>query len=662
MPTRRAADDRRLVIDTRLPQVKVALAQLGSPGLRRVAGARRLSQPHAHWRSAIGAELVFWLVAVPVARAQDLAPVQPVPTTAAPAAAPAPESAQESKPGENYPLKVKGPAELVDLVVQRTLIGRWRNRADYDQFQFEGLFARAPEEVQALMRSQGYFAGTVEVSGDPYGVLIDIDAGARTTVNRVIIEVIGPGGAEVPVRDFALRRWALPEGSFFKSEVWEQSKRALVDGLHQQGYLRAHIVDSRAGVDVENTTAAVAVVVESGPVIGFGPIQVSGLSRYRHTLVDNLRPFSTGERYLLDNLLLFQTRLRDSGYFISASVVPDLAALEADPKATEVPVLVELSEQQRRRIALGIGFSTDNGVRGQVGYEDRNLLDRGWRLESALTIETQRKRLFANVRTPSKADGSFYGFGGSLERSDIGGELTNKSNLYAGVGRRRVGVEDFWSLQHQAERSTTDQLIGPPLQQTNTALVLSYAWNLRRLDSTIDPEKGYTISSQVSGARQGWLSDRSFARLYTRALRFWPMAEDSVLGSGTLVGMAEFGVVFADSTDGIPSENLFRTGGAGSVRGYDYLELGVNENGATVGGRYLAVASLEFQRPIREGLKGAVFIDLGNAADSLGGLSPAVGIGVGARFKTPVGPINLDLAWGNESKRLRLHFSVGYTF
>lgn len=637
------------------PQFRVEEATRAVP----VAGP---SSAGITWLVALGVMLAASLAAGAV-RAQDVMPAAPeAADTAQPAtpadAAPAPAARER----ENYPLQISGPKELVDLVAERTLIGRWRKRVDYDQIQFEGLFARAPDEIQALMRSEGYFAGTVEVSGDPYGVRIEIDAGARTTVNRVIVEVVGPGGAEAPVRDFALKRWALQEGSFFKSEVWEQSKRALVDALRQQGYLRAQVVESRAGIDVENTTAAVAVVIDSGPVIGFGPIQVSGLSRYPQVLIENLRPFRTGDRYLLDNLLLFQTRLRDSGYFRSASVVPDLAALEADPKASEVPILVELVEQQRRRVALGIGFSTDNGPRGQIGFEDRNLLERGWRLESALTIEAHRKRLFANVRTPSKEDGTFYGFGGSLERLDVGGELSDKSNLYVGLGRRRAEVEDFLSLQHQAERRLIDQISGPALREFSNATVLSYAWNLRRLDSSIDPQDGYTISAQVSGARQGWLSDASFARLHGRGMRFWPLAADSWLGSGTLVAMVEFGAVLAGSTEGIPSENLFRTGGAGSVRGYDYLQLGVEDNGATVGGRYLAVASVEFQRPIREGLKGAVFVDVGNAADTLSGLSPAIGIGVGARVKTPVGPINFDLAWGNESKRLRLHFSVGYTF
>lgn len=590
---------------------------------------------------------------------------EPSPVTARATSGPATSTSTPARAGaarENYPLEIIGPKELQEIVRTRTLIGRWQRRADYDPIQFEGLLARAQDEVVAILLSEGYFGGVAEITGDANGVRIDIDARARTTVNTVVVSVIGPGGSDPRVRDFALERWSLPEGAFFKTEVWEQSKRALVDALQQQGYLRARIAESRAGVDVENTTAAVAVVVDSGPLIGFGPLHVSGLGRYRQAIVDNLSPFRAGEPYALDQLLLFQTRLRDSGYFSSASVVPDLQALEAEPRATEVAILVELVELQSQRIALGIGFSADHGVRGQVGYENRNVLDRGWRLESALTLESQRQRLFANVRTPAQETGHFYGFGGSLERLDVEGEQSDKSNIYFGLGRRSEDIESFWSIQHQAERRRIDVLAGPATDETRRALVLSYSWNLRRLDSTFDPRDGYTLSAQISGAREGIFSDRSFLRTYARAMRFIPMARDSSLAGGTVVAMLELGVVLAQSREDIPTENLFRAGGAGSVRGYRYQQLGVLENGATVGGRYLAVASLEYQHPLRENLLGAVFVDLGNAADSPRELSPALGIGVGARMRTPVGPINVDLAWGNEAKRVRLHFSFGYTF
>ncbi|WP_295993141.1 BamA/TamA family outer membrane protein, partial [Rugamonas sp.] len=54
--------------------------------------------------------------------------------------------------------------------------------------------------------------------------------------------------------------------------------------------------------------------------------------------------------------------------------------------------------------------------------------------------------------------------------------------------------------------------------------------------------------------------------------------------------------------------------------------------------------------------------DAGNAADSIRGLHPKSGYGVGARWKSPVGPINVDAAYGHAVHKYRLHFSLGFTF
>jgi translocation and assembly module TamA len=83
---------------------------------------------------------------------------------------------------------------------------------------------------------------------------------------------------------------------------------------------------------------------------------------------------------------------------------------------------------------------------------------------------------------------------------------------------------------------------------------------------------------------------------------------------------------------------------------------------ATVGGRYLAVASVEYQHLITRDFAVATFYDMGNAADSRAAFRPAAGGGIGARWRTPVGPLNLDLARGEGANGWRLHFSIGVVF
>ena len=182
------------------------------------------------------------------------------------------------------------------------------------------------------------------------------------------------------------------------------------------------------------------------------------------------------------------------------------------------------------------------------------------------------------------------------------------------------------------------------------------------LDSRVDPRDGYAITTQLSGALKGLLTDRSFARVYSKGTLFIPMNRETPSKAGQFVGTLELGYVASDSRQNIPSENLFRAGGAQSLRGYAFQSLGVRIGEAVVGGRVLAIATAEYQHPVADNWWLAGFVDIGNAADRLGEYKAVKGYGVGVRARTPVGPVNVDLAYGQADRRFRLHFSVGYAF
>ena len=130
----------------------------------------------------------------------------------------------------------------------------------------------------------------------------------------------------------------------------------------------------------------------------------------------------------------------------------------------------------------------------------------------------------------------------------------------------------------------------------------------------------------------------------------------------SLYARADVGAVLADSRDGIPSNFLFRTGGDTTVRGYAFDSLGVPLGQAIVGGRYYTAGSVEVTRWFGESWGLATFVDAGNATDSLHDVSLALGYGVGARVRTPIGPFRVDVAYGQQSSSVRVHFSVGLSF
>jgi translocation and assembly module TamA len=123
--------------------------------------------------------------------------------------------------------------------------------------------------------------------------------------------------------------------------------------------------------------------------------------------------------------------------------------------------------------------------------------------------------------------------------------------------------------------------------------------------------------------------------------------------------------VFAQSDVNVPETQRFRAGGDGSVRGYTYRSLTPSVAGVDVGGRVLATGSLEVARPVSAGLPSvwwAAFLDGGRAAETWQDWNAAWGAGVGVRWRSPVGPLRADVAYGEETKKWRLHLSVGIAF
>ena len=254
---------------------------------------------------------------------------------------------------------------------------------------------------------------------------------------------------------------------------------------------------------------------------------------------------------------------------------------------------------------------------------------------------------------PQEPGGIRNSFGVLYDRSQIEGEDTRlvSTNYRRAWGTQRL--EKYLSLQYMNENN---RIVGQSYQKSQ-ALPLTFGIIAWRLNNRLAPTKGYAFEAQIGGAAEHVLTDKSFIRAYMKGIHFQPIGEN-----GELIFRGELGAVGSNGKEGVPSTVLFRTGGDQSVRGYAYESLGVKDGGAVVGGRYLAVASVEYQYYFIKNWGVALFVDAGNAGDTIKELDPAVGYGVGGRWRSPAGPIGVDLAYGERSKELRLHFSLGFTF
>ena len=176
------------------------------------------------------------------------------------------------------------------------------------------------------------------------------------------------------------------------------------------------------------------------------------------------------------------------------------------------------------------------------------------------------------------------------------------------------------------------------------------------------PTRGYTLSLQsaIGRSRNSTEENGPFGRGYGRLTVYQPLGS-AWYGSARI----EAGQIFAADAVGVPDTLLFRAGGDDSVRGYAYRTLGPVVDGAVVSGRVMFTGSAEIARPISPRLPAvwwAAFVDAGNAAQRWNDLSPALGYGLGLRWRSPVGPLRVDLAYGEELRKVRLHLSVGIAF
>jgi len=528
--------------------------------------------------------------------------------------------------------------------------------------QVERLIDTAPEQVRELLATEGYFSPAVRTrvdrSGAEWRVALEVEPGTPVRVTNVTIRFKG-GIAEGPSADVVRmdrlrRRWGLDPGEVFRQSAWTEEKNDLLKNLLARDYPTATMTHSEARIDPQDNSAVLTVEVDSGPPFTFGELDIHGLTRYSRAMIDNLNPIQPGEPYSQDKLNELQARLEDSGYFRSA-----FATLEPDrDRPQRVPVRLDLVENPRKRLALGGGFSTDTGARAQVRWLDRNFLMRDWRLESELRIDRETHLIGGDIFLPPVGAGWLPAgwlpsFGARLERTTSGGEIDDKLRVGTRVSSPNRFDEKSWALTYLGDR----QRIGDVFVNNRQALIASFTYTKRRLDHPLRPRSGYVASVELGVGLRGIINESNIFRVVTRSTLLRPLAP-----RWQAVLRGQVGQVFGGDRLTVPGDLLFRAGGDQSVRGYGFNSLGVPQNGAIVGGTVTAVVSAELVRQVLPQWGAAVFVDAGNAADSWNGFRFERGTGVGARWRSPIGPVNIDLAYGHATRKPRLHFSVGYGF
>jgi len=392
------------------------------------------------------------------------------------------------------------------------------------------------------------------------------------------------------------------------------------------------------------------VVYDSGPVFTFGELQIEGLNKYPKDLVSRYNTIRPGDRYEQERLLTLLADLQGTTYFSAVDVKIDVD----DRQPINVPVEVTVMESDSKRLGLGAGYSSNTGFRTEATYQFNNLFDRAYSLVTGIRLEQKRQSAYADVFLPPSTRGITDSVGVAVDHQEISNLEVDRSSV--GVIREfNKGINDYrLGLNFQLEER---RALGIDFGQTQ-ALVASSSWTRNAVDDRLNPSEGYIAFGQLAVAAEQFASDQDFVRLYGRVQKFWSPSRENLFSA-----RFEAGTVVASARRDIPQDYLFRAGGTNSLRGFDFLDLGVIDQGVLVGGRRLMIGSLEYTRWFDGGpLGAAVFTDVGDVSDNWGDLDPKPAVGVGVRYKTPAGPIAFDIAKAVDQDNLRIHFALGVAF
>ncbi|MGB7536313.1 MAG: autotransporter assembly complex family protein [Azonexus sp.] len=512
--------------------------------------------------------------------------------------------------------------------------------------------ARLQRLVGEILSTEGYFSPQIEFSEVDGVVRISVDPGPRTVIAAVDVAVDGPLAAKT--RQELIAGWTLQVGQPFRQQDWNSAKQQVLSRLLAENHAGARLMDSQATIDPATREARLMARYDSGPAFRFGELRIEGLERYAPSLVErHNRSVRPGAPYREADLIALQTALQSTPQFRSVLVSIDRDTPPDADGVVTAPVTVRLSERPAHRLSFGAGISSNTGARVETVFQTADLFGQAWELNTGLRIEQKKQTAFADIIFPPDAAQRRNSVGVMAQATDIQGLRTERIAIGGQQAWTRGEVETRLSLTWQDERLEPD---GAP-DSINRALVPNAAWTWRHVDDPFNTRDGIVLQGQVGAASKAILSTQNFIRLYGRFQQFFPVGERDTV---TLRG--EIGYTIAPSRDGIPQEYVFRTGGTNTVRGYSFESLGVKDGSAIVGGRYMTTLSTEYTHWLDPRWGIAAFVDAGNAVDDLTDVSLAVGYGLGARWRTPAGPIAVDVAYGQRSESVQLHFSLAIPF
>lgn len=526
----------------------------------------------------------------------------------------------------------------------------------------ELLLLNAEDQARRALEPFGYYSPTITVEAprdaeDRIVVTVRVDKGEPVRVRDFQVDIAGPGGEDRYLRE-DLGGFHPQPGEPLDHVVYEEHKDAITRRLAERGYFDADFLAREVRVTRAEAAADIDLVWDSGFRYDMGPTTFHQ-DYFRPGLLDKLVTWEEGSYFHQGKLDRLRESLVRLDYFSAIDIQP---LPEEASEDLRVPVDVNLVLANRNIYTAGLSYGTESGTGVRLGVERRYVNDRGHKLNWDLDWAQKRKSFLTQYRIPAFAwlDG-WYGFSvGFYDEQTDYIDLRNVKLVASRSGEineRWTAVASFNALRERWSYDM-DSATGARLYTYSTLVYPELTANYVNVDDRLFPRRGISASIALRGGVEGVGSDTSFAQVWGSGTWYHGFGE-----ADRLIVRGEAGTTWSGDLVAMPPSLRFFAGGDRSIRGYAWREVGPRTpppDNFALGARRVVTASVEYERYFGGGPWGAAaFVDAGDAFDD--NFSPRVGVGVGARWRSPVGPVRIDIARGldDPDSAFQIYLSLG---
>lgn len=509
-------------------------------------------------------------------------------------------------------------------------------------------------DLVKAMRAKGYYDAKVDYVDDADNVLSGeyrVTGGVAYTIASLKIT------PETSADRFD--HSIITQGDVLEALPVLQAQTALYDA-EQKGrcYFSLDVTHSVV-LDEQSKTAALEFHVNAGPTATFGPALFEGHETVKDAYLSKMVTWREGDCFRHERIQRLQTKLLESGLFVRAE-----GELPAAPDEDgRVAVTMHLKERVHRSVKAGASYYTDQGAGIVLGWEHRNVLGEGEKLQAELNISQMNQSLDLDFTKPF-----FWRKDQSLELStavrrqdtdafeelafDISSALKRQINRHLTAS---LGV-------HLSVKEITDEF------GQDTYGLMSIPANLTydNRDNALDPHRGWLVNAAVEPFYDTFGESDPFTKFELGARTYLALSDSPDI---VLALRANAGTLYGGEMENVPATERFYAGGGGSIRGFGYQQVGPFKNGDPTGGRSMVTGSAELRTKFTDSMGGVAFVDAGSISEDrmpdLQNLS--VGAGIGFRYYTDFGPLRFDVAVPLNHKddldeNYQFYISIGQAF